>query len=296
MLNRRNVSLQLTSFAALISLAGCGNVPQPFRRAQNTSNPLLANPSGAGIGILPPAGLDDLSGRYIANSIAETLRQQEIPAEALDRAGVLAFTVEGNLNDATIENGVAQVAFDWRLLNRLGEIIERLNQEIEINSLAWIDKDDVALDAIANNISAQLILLLAPPVATTPNLPETKPWAGLTVTIQRPETAPGDGAQALGRALANRLLAEGFQPPEDEADFIISARISLSIFDAVQDDVSILWSILSPDGENLGDVRLDNRIPRGQLDGAWGQIAEAIVDSAFPGLLQIVVSQVVPRR
>jgi len=296
MLNRRNVALQLAGLATLIGVGGCGNVPQPFRRTQNTSNPLLANPSGAGIGILPPAGLDDLSGRYVADRIAETLRQQEIPAEALDRAGVLGFTVEGNLSDVTVEDGVARVAFDWRLLNRLGEIIERLNQDIEIDSTTWTDQDELALNTVADDISAQLILLLAPPVIAAPNAPESKPWAGLTVTIERPETAPGDGAQALGRALANRLLAEGFQPPEDEADFVISASVSVSIFDASQDDVSILWTILSPDGENLGDVRLDNRIPRGQLDGAWGQIAEAIVDGAFPGLLQIVVSQVVPRR
>ena len=296
MLNRRNVALQLAGLATLIGVAGCGNVPQPFRRTPNSSNPLLANPSGAGIAILPPIGLDNLSGRYVADRIAETLRQQEIPAEALDRAGLLGFTVEGNLSETSVEDGVARVTFDWRLLNRRGEIIERLNQDIENDASAWINQDEPALNAIADDISGQLILLLAPPVIAASNAPESKPWAGLTVTIERPETAPGDGAQALGRALANRLLAEGFQPPEDEADFVISASVSVSIFYFSQDDVSILWSILSPDGENLGEVRLDNRIPRGQLDGAWGEIAEAIIDGAFPGLLQIVVSQVVPRR
>jgi len=72
--------------------------------------------------------------------------------------------------------------------------------------------------------------------------------------------------------------------------------VSVIQYDAGQDDVAIVWQILNADGQNLGEVRLDNRIPRGELDGPWGMIAEAIVDGALPGLLEIIAKTTDPRR
>jgi uncharacterized lipoprotein YmbA len=291
MLNRRRFMCLFGATLTALMLTSCGNVPQPFRRAPTSSNPLLANPSGAGIGIVAPVGIDHDAADYIAEWIAEDLRRREIPAEAVRRTGILSFTLEGNLREATEDALSTTLIFDWRLLNRLGQIVERLDQTIVVDTLAWNSAEESTRDLIARNMSEQMAQLLAPPLAITPIQKPTSPWAGLSVTIQKLEGAPGDGAQALGRAMANRLAKEGLTPAGRTADIIVAATVSVTRYDASQDDVAIIWQILGPNGQSLGDVRLDNRIPHGELDGPWGFIADAIVDSALPGLLEIIAAR-----
>ena len=277
-------------------LTACGSVPQPFRRASYSANPLLANPSGAGIGVVPPVGIDRDTAVYIAARIAEDLRQREIPAEAVDRTGILSFTLEGNLWDSSEDGSATVLTFNWRLLNRLGQIVERLDQDVYVETSPWANGSIIEQDHVADDIAIRLAVLLAPPIDAKTIEAPVAPWLGLTATIQKPDSAPGDGAQSLGNAMATRLAREGFKPATGTPDVIFAATVSVIQYDAGQDDVAIVWQILNADGQNLGEVRLDNRIPRGELDGPWGMIAEAIVDGALPGLLEIIAKTTDPRR
>jgi hypothetical protein len=292
MFNRRHLITLLSSTA----LVACGSVPQPFRRAPNTQNPLLANPSGAGLGVLPPAGIDRTAAFYIAGRIANDLKQQEIPAEAVSRTGILSFTADGNLSGFSDDGFLTTLSFNWRLLNRLGQVVTRLNQTVQVESAAWIAGDGAAHDRVAHDMAARLALLLAPSTDVERTPEQKRPWAGLTATIQRPETAPGDGAQSLGNAMANRLVREGFKPADGTPDIVLAAIVSMTEHDMTQDDIAIIWQVLDQDRQSMGEVRLDNRIPRGELDGAWGMIAEAVVDGAMPGLLEIISETIKTKR
>lgn len=292
MFNRRHLITLLSSTA----LVACGSVPQPFRRAPNTQNPLLANPSGAGLGVLPPAGIDRTAASYIAGRIANDLKQQEIPAEAVSRTGILSFTADGNLSGFSDDGFLTTLSFNWRLLNRLGQVVTRLNQTVQVESAAWIAGDGAAHDRVAHDMAARLALLLAPSTDVERTPEQKRPWAGLTATIQRPETAPGDGAQSLGNAMANRLVREGFKPADGTPDIVLAAIVSMTEHDMIQDDIAIIWQVLDQDRQSMGEVRLDNRIPRGELDGAWGMIAEAVVDGAMPGLLEIISETIKTKR
>ncbi|MDE0799249.1 MAG: hypothetical protein OSB02_00760 [Rhodospirillaceae bacterium] len=292
MFNRRHLITLLSSTA----LVACGSVPQPFRRAPNTQNPLLANPSGAGLGVLPPAGIDRTAASYIAGRIANDLKQQEIPAEAVSRTGILSFTADGNLSGSSDDGFLTTLSFNWRLLNRLGQVVTRLNQTVQVESAAWIAGDGAAHDRVAHDMAARLALLLAPSTDVERTPEQKRPWAGLTATIQRPETAPGDGAQSLGNAMANRLVREGFKPADGTPDIVLAAIVSMTEHDMTQDDIAIIWQVLDQDRQSMGEVRLDNRIPRGELDGAWGMIAEAVVDGAMPGLLEIISETIKTKR
>lgn len=283
------------AFIVLIScliLQACGNLPQPFRRFPESSNPLLANPSGLAVGVLAPDGFDEETADQIAAWITAELQSREVLAEAVERAGVLGFTLEGNLRDESSNRSTTTLTLDWRLLNRSGEIIERMDQRIDIDSTAELTGRVEPGELIAIDIATQLSLMIAPPVENTiPQEPQSQ-WANIAVSIQRPQNAPGDGAQALGIALANRLSTEGFKPATGTPDIVISAIIGVVPYDATQDDITIVWQVLSAAGENIGEVRLDNRIPRGELDETWGLVADAIVDAAVPGILDIIASSV----
>lgn len=282
-----------TAFALVfctLSLQACGNVPQPFRPVSNAPPQRLTMPGITGIGVLPPAGLDADTADYIAEVISADLQGREVLAEAVDRAGMLSLTLEGNLRETVQNDQITTITLDWRLLNRSGEIVERIEQDLRVNSRDWADKNIIAADQIAADMSGRLAAMFAPATRGTTQTASISQWADIAVSIQRPKNAPGDGAQALGRALANRLGAEGFTPATDTADFVLGAVVSVNQYDAAQDDITVVWQVLTPNEENLGEVRLDNRIPRGSLDGSWDFVAEAIVEAAFPGILEIIAS------
>lgn len=282
--HRTIIALTLCTFI----LQACGNVPQPFRPLPESARPVLVNPGSTGIAILPLDGIDDETAGYIAQWIAADLQSREIPAEALEKTGILGLTLEGNLRDEFQNGPNTNLIFDWRILDRSGEIVERLEQVAPVNSSAWLERGKEPREQVARDIASRLALMIAPQVEVRPPLEPVSRWADTSVSIQRPQNAPGDGAQALGRALASRLGNEGFRPAADRPDVVLGAIISVSQYDATQDEIAIVWQVLAPDGENLGEVRLDNRISRGSLDGAWGLVADAIVDAAFPGILEII--------
>ena len=76
----------------------------------------------------------------------------------------------------------------------------------------------------------------------------------------------------------------------DKPDYFIAGTVSVSRYDSVQDDIAVIWQVLSADGQGLGEVRLDNRIPTGELDGSWSMVAEAIIDAALPGIIEIIAA------
>jgi len=282
-LGRRTVVLGL----ALVC-SGCGNLPQPFRRDANSTNPLLANPSGAGVGVVPVAGLPPEAGTAIADRIAALLQNQEVPAESVDRVGVLGFTLEGNLN--TLPRGLdgSGTSIDWRLVNRQGEVVQRFEQALPFASSEIERGSDWALEQVANDMGQRVLALIAPQLDVVVETPPPPPWTGAAVLIRPPTGAPGDENIALGRALAARFGQAGLVPAEGRMDFIVTGEVVVQPFDGELDDISISWSVLTPDEQVLGDVRLDNRVPRQQLRTSWRAIAEAVTDAALPGLLDIM--------
>ena len=55
-----------------------------------------------------------------------------------------------------------------------------------------------------------------------------------------------------------------------------------------QQDVTITWSLRNAGGNQLGEVKQQNRIPAGLLDGAWGDVAYAVASSAAPGITALL--------
>ena len=286
--------LPITRRAAVLALAvgcsGCGNLPQPFRRAPDSTNPLLANPSGAGIGIVPVSGLPTNIGKEIADQIAALMQDADVPAESIDRVGLMGFTLEGNLDPLLPQGDSRNTAIDWRLINRQGEIVQRFDQVLAIRREALASGSTQAMSQISTDIGRRVLELIAPELDVVIDPPAPPPWQGAAILIRPPSGAPADGNMALGRALASRMGQAGLVPAETRLDFIVAGEVAVRPFDAELDDVSIAWTVLTPDEQVLGDVRLDNRVPRQQLRTSWPAIAEAVTEAALPGLLDIIAA------
>ena len=241
-----------------------------------------------GIGVVPVKGVSDLVASDLSERVADALSQRDIPAQFVGQVGRLGFSLEGNMKGTTVADGITSIEFYWRLTDRSGDIVQCVNQTVRIDEHSWMLGSENSSDLIAQDIATQLVALIAPPITVA--TPTASPWQGLTITIQPPKEAPGDGATALSRALANRIAQQGFEPAVDKPDYFIAGTVSVSRYDSVQDDIAVIWQVLSADGQDLGEVRLDNRIPTGELDGSWSMVAEAIIAAALPGILEIIAA------
>jgi hypothetical protein len=77
-------------------------------------------------------------------------------------------------------------------------------------------------------------------------------------------------------------------------EVILVSAVSLKAAQNNQEFVEISWRALTPTGEEIGEAKLTNTIPRGLLSAAWGPTAFAIAEAGLPQLLELLT--LAPRR
>jgi len=106
--------------------------------------------------------------------------------------------------------------------------------------------------------------------------------------------APGDGKQALERALTRLFKLNGVRVLDEVSDKSLRVRGAVEVVpaeDSRQEHVSIVWEVLDAAGESLGQVNQNNTIPKGLLSGAWGETASLIAEGAAMGVGEILVQK-----
>lgn len=53
-------------------------------------------------------------------------------------------------------------------------------------------------------------------------------------------------------------------------------------------NVALVWTVVTPAGKTLGDVKQANDVPAGSLDRGWGANAAAVTDAAAGGLFDLI--------
>jgi len=104
--------------------------------------------------------------------------------------------------------------------------------------------------------------------------------------------APGDGQQALTEALTRLLKLNDvyIQTRPAPGRFHVTGTVEVApAADPTRERVTLLWRVLTEDGEELGRLTQDNEIPAGMLDGRWGDTAYAVAEATLAGVGEILV-------
>jgi len=121
---------------------------------------------------------------------------------------------------------------------------------------------------------------------------------GPPIAVMPVDGAPGDGREALTRAMARSLKQAGHPVTEDfdAAALILAGSVYVAPNGAGQEAVTIEWSLMHPDGRRLGTISQENTIPAGTLDGAWGPVAGAIAAGGADGIVALVQEAVLQNK
>ena len=289
---------KLCILALTLTLAACGAVPHPFRDTPKvtTDNPLLDVPTAVGIAVLPVRGAPQPLDTQISTAVAQRLQSFEIPAEAVPNNLGLGFTLDSEAREtgpSDLDRDVSAV-ITWTLRSRRGEAVRTYRQVVTIPASQWHAGDAILAGRLGNEAAlaiGDMVNGIAPP-AQGPILPPEPPRPVFpTVSILPVEGAPGDGRESLRLAVLQALASNGVKRDDVNPEIKLVCDFKITTFESNLQKVEIVWRAVARDGKELGTVRLDNTIPVGALDGAWGPTAFAIADAALNDLLTLLASQ-----
>lgn len=274
-----------------VVLAGCGSLPRPFAGgAQTTLESQLRRPPPARILVPAPteAGLTSAAAQRFAEALAESLREQDLPATATGRVARNGTGQDWRVT-ATMENGPRGIALNYALLDEKGESVGTVRAPRIVPAADWANADPVTITAAATD-AGPAIAALTGRADTARRASDPGRVARLpTVAVAAVSGAPGDGNESLTRAMREAAGRRGLilQEEASASDYLIAGTVVTAPQPGGQTRIEIAWRVTQGSYE-LGKVVQLNEVPARALSGRWGDIAYVVAEEASGGIKQVL--------
>ncbi len=279
----------LIALAALLMLAGCGDLPQPFRGRPGGDAARLAAPLAIRIAVPPPsqAMLDDTQSRALSQALAQALQEQEVPAVATDMPWALDWRIE-----ILAEIQGSQVRPRFRLLDA-DRTAQATTEGAPVPVRDWARADEALYRRVAAQAAPALAQLLLQVQGALKQIDPKLLAAGPPrIRLGGVRGAPGDGNTALAARMREFLGGQGFvvQDSAEGAIYGLNATVTVAPPERGKQRVEIVWIVSRRDGQDLGRVAQINEVPAGALNGFWGDVAYAAAEEAADGVRTVVAN------
>jgi hypothetical protein len=268
-------------------LAACQPLPHPFAEDRPPAS-LLTVRDSAGISVQTIEGGPPATAQKLGAAIASALGKRDIPAS--DRTTSLgSYLLYGQLEAQRPHDGKAALTVHWRLQDAAGHPVGERTARLEAPARAWDVGDETIIASLAEASAAEIAPLLADEAA-----PATAAAAGdgrTRIAIRPVSGAPGDGAKSLANAIATVLKRQDLavlDDPNAKADIILDGEVTIVPVKPDKQHVKIVWRVRRADGAEIGTVGQENDVPKGLLDGAWGDVAYSVAIAGADGLMQVI--------
>jgi hypothetical protein len=272
-----------------LSLAACGDLPEPFignpgataRRLAQPLTPLLAIPPGTDT-LLP-----DAANRDLAKQVAAALQATEVPAMVRmpEKADWRVITTAKRDGDS--------VTPLFSVEDPQGKEQGRAEGE-KVPLQAWASADPALMQQVAAEAGPRIgAILTSIRVAHDKADPGSLYNRAAKVLVPDVTGAPGDGNQSLTRQMRARLAVLGpvVLTTPTGADFIVQGDVKVVPVPKHQERVEIQWSVKTGSGDERGRVVQLNEIPAGTLDHYWGDVAVVVAAEASNGVNDVIKRQ-----
>jgi hypothetical protein len=272
----------------LLALAGCGDLPQPFRGQPGATAMRLARPPAYRIAVPAPtqALLTADDAEAYAKSLADALVAQEVPAVSGER-----FPLDWTLEIVAMRDGRSIVP----------RYVVRDADGLEIGDFSgravaareWVEGGGEVHRAAATLAAPAIAGMVARADARRRTGDETAVGANPPAIRLIPvRGAPGDGNQSLTARMAERLAGIGLRVTETAAgaQFAVQGQVAVVNTSPGVQRVEIIWTVSRRDGYDLGRVLQLNEVPAGSLNGLWGDVAYVVAAEASGGVRDVIAN------
>jgi hypothetical protein len=232
----------------------------------------------------PALPMAKLLSSAVAAGLIEHGVKTSIRADEVSRY-VLKGRAEANWDDARVP---FVMLIYWTLVDLKGDEVGAYTQGVRGARWKWQYGDPRIIRAVGNGAAKPLAAMIVDDVEKP--LPALLLGAGILVNPVH--GAPGDGNIALHRAIIAALRAADVSITEDrrQANLTLSGQVGLQPVPGNQDKVLIIWRVLTMDGFEVGRATQENTVPRGSLNGPWGDQAAKVAAAALTGIERILGS------
>ena len=275
----------MTGFA-LVTVTACQPLPHPFADDRPPAA-LLQVPGSIDIAVGNFDGEPRATATKLSAAIAAELLKHDITASATATSHS-GYALDGRIEEGPPQAGTATITVFWRLHDSAGKIVTEQRVQLSGSVSDW----QQGTDARVNELAAAGANLLASMVTETrpPEQQQQQASGRVRVAVRTVVGAPGDGNDSLAASMTAVLKhadVELVDATKGQPDLDVDANVSV---DAKGDKqhVKIVWRVLRASGAEIGTVAQENDVPRGRLDGPWGDIAYTVAIAAGNGIMQLV--------
>ncbi|HEX5455206.1 MAG TPA: hypothetical protein VFX06_15570 [Stellaceae bacterium] len=272
----------------LLLVAACQPLPHPFADDRPPAA-LLRVRDSISVAVAPVAGTPRAAATRLPAAMAKALLKHEIPASD-KTASLSSYQLFGRIAELRPKQGAPALAAVWRLYDAKGRTVGERQVRVPLAPA------NAAVERLAALSADRLAPLLQDDMPASRPVANTAA-AGPRVAIGKINGAPGDGNAALARALAAVLPRDGVAivAAGDKPDLMIDGTVALTPATAGQEHVALVWRVRRPGGGQIGTVGQQNDVPKGLLDGKWGDLAYNIAIAASDGIVQLVARGLPPK-
>ena len=305
-------ALAVPVLAVVVTVSACQPLPHPFADDRPPAS-LLRVRDSAGISIAPIEGGPPAAASKLGAAVASALVKHDIPAS--DRTtNLTSYLLYGRLEAQRPRSGQETVAAHWQLQDASGRLVGERTTRLEAPVKTWETGADAVIARLAEASAAEIAPLLAdepPPgaeavvgLAEAPGgkaeavAPRAEAAAAKTneagrtrIAIRPLSGAPGDGAKSLANAIATVLKRQDLTVIDNanaKADVILDGQVTVATVKPDKQHVKIVWHVRRADGVEVGTVGQENDVPKGMLDGPWGDVAYSVAIAGADGLMQVI--------
>ncbi|EKV27095.1 hypothetical protein C882_2024 [Caenispirillum salinarum AK4] len=303
-----------------LGLTACADPPRPFARDAAPPDARLARPvTGSVVAVPPTDGAPAAVARALAAAVARGLAAAEVPAD-VDAPRDGEHRVISSLLDLAADDGsdTLTVILGLELRDGSGRPLMITQARGRVPGALWTaapagPDEAEALAAAADAVVAAAIPALAAAEQARVPVPDGQPLglldgieplpgpggtttpgvAGLPRVEILPVTgAPGGGSnnEVMARAAASVLRQVGAPIAADAgtADAALAALVSITPEIEQRERIRIVWSVMTPDGAEIGTVKQENVLPRGYALRDWPDLAFLIAGNAVDGIVPLL--------
>ncbi len=273
----------------LLSLSGCGDLPQPFAENPGGDAPRLSVPPPSRLDVPVPAGalLAEREARIWSDALTVSLLQKEVPAVAQPvRRGDWHLEVTARLRDG-------EVLPTYRIVGPNGRV-QASEDGTPVPAGSWVGADAALLRANAALAAAQVNAMLSGIQAREAQADPNSLLNRVTrIRFTGVSGAPGNGDVELARQMAVLLPDEHdtLQTDAKHADYTVSGHVTVSAPDPKarnMQHVEITWTVVNARGHEAGKATQLHDVPAHALDGFWGDVAVAAAQEASGGIHEVI--------
>jgi hypothetical protein len=273
-----------TIIAISAMAAACQPLPHPFADDRPPAA-LIAVPDNFDIAVGSFEGKPAATAQKLPAAIARELVKHNIPASD-ETTSKGSYNLDGRIEEHPDRPGKSVVTVFWRLRDPRGKIVTERSDRLTASTHDWAKGNDQQISQLAAAGAGGLAALL---IDETPK--EQSGGGRIRVAIRKIEGAPGDGDASLASSLTALLKHQDIQlvdTAQGRPDLTVDAEVKIDPAKDNKQHVKIVWHVARAGGGEVGQVAQENDVPRGRLDGPWGDIAYSVAMAAEGGIMQLV--------